>query len=51
MRISTLLVLVLVLTGSAQQLNAQGKGSVYGIVSEELSGSTLPGATIFVKGL
>ena len=35
---------------SVQSVVAQGKGSVYGIVTEELSGSTLPGATIFVKG-
>jgi TonB-dependent receptor len=33
-----------------QTANAQGTGSVYGVITEKSTGSTLPGATILVKG-
>ena len=45
-----LFMVFLVLAGSVAGAQQSGKGSVYGVVREKNSGSTLPGATVLVKG-
>jgi TonB-dependent receptor len=47
---SLLIILIGIFSFTTQQIFAQGKAAVYGTITEKSTGSTLPGATIFVKG-